>query len=333
MHKIVRVGLLWLLLLVLAWALSQATASPVLSTVRLPSGQTLPLRSWLPEQPPQMVVIGVHGFNDYSAAFAPLAHHLNNSQQAAVYAFDQASFGANPNHGTWPGTEVLLQHLMQVVQHIKTLHPSLPVVVVGESMGAALVHMAVAQAEPNWAHKVVLLAPAVWGLSHMPWAMSAPVTILNSWAPNLKLSHWAAPLIGIRPTNDPKVLQQLKTDPLFIKRTTVNSLHGVATLMNEAFDTPLTPTTPTLVLYGLQDKIIPPPAMCRWLEHQSAMAQSTAIQFFVYPQGWHMLTRQIQAKQVLEDIDLWLQQLSPASPSNRQLSLSLATHSVCITQD
>src|SRR5579862_8893484 len=33
-------------------------------------GAALPLRAWLPEAPPRAVILALHGFNDYSNAFA-----------------------------------------------------------------------------------------------------------------------------------------------------------------------------------------------------------------------------------------------------------------------
>lgn len=323
--------LVWLLALGATPLLAQTTAAvePRLSEIALSSGHTLPLRTWHPTQPTQMVVVGIHGFNDYSGAFQALADHLVEAHQATIYAYDQQSFGANPNRGLWPGKQVLVDNLIEVVQHIRAQHPSLPVVLVGESMGGALVHMALAQAGPTVADKVLLLAPAVWGLNHMPGFMSTSIQHLNIWAPNLQLSHFGARSLGIRPSDDPQVIRQINTDPLFNQRTAVNSLYGVATLMEDAFRTPLQSTVPTLVMYGLQDKIIPPRAVCRWLRHQATIAPHTATQFYIYPQGWHMLTRQTQATAVLDDIQQWLKSGRAARPTTPSLDLPQAIERVC----
>jgi acylglycerol lipase len=83
-------------------------------------------------------------------------------------------------------------------------------------------------------------------------------------------------------------------------------------------------------MYGLQDKIIPPRAVCRWLLHQATIAPNTASQFYIYPQGWHMLTRQIQAASVLDDIQQWLKAGQAARPSTPSLDLPEAIEAVCL---
>jgi acylglycerol lipase len=328
--KIVRLGLLAIVFCLVPLAQAQTGVPHERSHITLPSGHVLPLRTWASPDPPKAIVIGVHGFNDYSAAFEPLAQKLVPSLQATFYAYDHRSFGANPGRGHWPGSQILVQDLIEVVHRIKQMHPALPITLVGESMGAALVHMAIAQSGHALADQVVLMAPAIWGLRHMPWFMAATLSNLNTLAPQLKLSNLGAKTLGIRPTNDRQVIQQLQTDDLFIKRTTVNSLHGVATLMDQAFDTPLPSQAPTLVLYGLEDKIIPPYAMCRWLQHQQRLNPNQTAQFDIYPQGWHMLTRQTQAQQVIQDIYQWLQNPHTASAAPSSHNLSQAVASVCL---
>jgi len=333
LHVVTKIGHLGLLALVF-WLMPLAQAQTVVpheqSHITLPSGQVLPLRTWASPAPPKGIVIGVHGFNDYSAAFEPLAQKLVPSLQVTFYAYDHRSFGANPGRGHWPGSRALVQDLIEVVHSIKQMHPTLPITLVGESMGAALVHMAIAQASHALADQVVLQAPAVWGLRHMPWFMATTLSHLNTFAPQLKLSNFGARTLGIRPTNDKQVIQQLHSDNLFIKATTVNSLHGVAQLMDQAFDTPLASQTPTLVLYGLEDKIIPHYAMCQWLQHQQRLNPNPLAQFYIYPQGWHMLTRQTQAEQVIQDIHQWLQNPHAVSTSTHSNYLSKAVVSVCM---
>src|SRR5216683_1843458 len=78
-------------------------SSPQLAGDRLVAadGATLPLRRWLPEGRPRAVVLALHGFNDYSNAFAGAgAGWAKNG--IATYAYDQRGFGAAPGRGRWP---------------------------------------------------------------------------------------------------------------------------------------------------------------------------------------------------------------------------------------
>src|SRR6185312_7174511 len=61
-------------------------------------GAHLPLRFWLPEDKPRAVILALHGFNDYSEAFAlPAAQWAKDG--IATYAYDQRGFGAAPERG------------------------------------------------------------------------------------------------------------------------------------------------------------------------------------------------------------------------------------------
>jgi alpha-beta hydrolase superfamily lysophospholipase len=62
-----------------------------------------------------------------------------------------------------------------------------------------------------------------------------------------------------------------------------------------------------LVLYGERDEIIPRRPTCRML---ATLASSARVA--VYPNGYHMLTRDLGAKIVLEDLAAWL--ADPAAP-------------------
>ena len=70
-------------------------------------GTYLPLKSWLPpEGAPQAVLLALHGFNDYSHAFALPAEYWR-AHGMAVYAYDQRGFGANFHRGIWAGSRNL----------------------------------------------------------------------------------------------------------------------------------------------------------------------------------------------------------------------------------
>src|SRR5690348_9841856 len=58
-------------------------------------GARLPLRVWLPSGPVKAVVLALHGFNDYSNAFATPGEALA-WRGIATYAYDQRGFGKAP---------------------------------------------------------------------------------------------------------------------------------------------------------------------------------------------------------------------------------------------
>ncbi len=82
---------------------------------------------------------------------------------------------------------------------------------------------------------------------------------------------------------------------------------GLTNLMDRALAAAPALTMPTLVLYGERDEIIRPRPTCRML---AALPDSARVA--VYPNGYHMLTRDLGARVVLEDMTTWL--ADPAEP-------------------
>ena len=285
-----------------------AFAPPATPTVfKLPNGQALAARVWSSPQP-RHIVLGVHGFNDYSKAFEPLAHHLVTELQATVYAYDQRGFGGNPQPGIWPGSDTLLTDLRGIAAQLRERHPGLPLTVVGESMGGAVVLVAASEAPGLAADQLILKAPAVWGASSMPWYQRLSLYTMNLLAPEMVFTGRGLPSLGIRPTDDIEVSRDFGRDPLFIKATRVGSLAGVTELMGRAQSQTALPPQRTLVRYGLRDRIIPPQPVCDWLTHlNTAVPQPGTTDVVVYPEGWHLLTRQLRTREPLQDMANWLQ--------------------------
>lgn len=291
----------------------------------LPGGESLAARVW-GTPAPRHIVLGVHGFNDYSQAFEPLAQHLVSELGATVYAYDQRGFGANPEPGVWRGADTLLADLRRIAAQVRQRHPGLPLTVVGESMGGALVWVAAGESPGLEADHIVLKAPAVWGADSMPWYQRLSLQFMNAVAPDMVFTGRGVQSLGITPTNDPEISRALSRDPLFIKATRVSSLAGVTELMGRAQNLKTPPPQRSLVLYGLRDRIIPPSPVCDWLTQlNAANTPGKSLDFVVYPEGWHLLTRQLQTREVLQDLQQWLQQ----NPLTRRQNLQQAQESVC----
>ena len=304
--------------------INQVPASSI--TLSLPGGTRLAARVWVSPQP-QNIVLAVHGFNDYSKAFEPLAQHLVDSLKATVYAYDQRGFGANPQPGIWPGSPTLLSDLRHIAAQLRERHPGLPLTVVGESMGGAVVMVAASEAPGLTADQLILQAPAVWGAQSMPWYQRFSLQVMNALAPEMTFTGRGLQSLGIRPTDDPEVSRDFSRDPLFIKATRVGSLAGVTELMGRAQALSNKPPQRTLVLYGMRDRIIPPQPVCDWLTHLNTTTASTGvIDVVTYTEGWHLLTRQLRNREPLQDMAHWLQN----RPLPHQQTPTQAQQTVCM---
>jgi acylglycerol lipase len=267
-------------------------------------GARLPLRAWLPPGSPRAVIVAVHGLNDYSGGFERTGTFLA-AQGFTVYAFDQRGFGRHTEVGIWAGGARMADDAAQVASLVRRQHPGIPVYALGESMGGAVLLHAMQRHPAGWIDAVVLSAPAIWRRSEMHRYQRMPLTALaHSWR-GLKLS---GRFLGRRPSDDPTTLRWLREDPFVLQKTRVDVLWGLADLMDAVTIEPLAPAVPVLTLYGARDVIVPPEPMCTWLRTFSGQAA-------LYPSGWHLLTRDLDAARVLADLAAWFEQPGIGLPS------------------
>lgn len=271
-------------------------------------GATLPLSVWRPQRTPRAVVLALHGFNDYRQAFAEVGPFLA-ARDITTYAYDQRSFGVTAQRGIWPGSELLMDDARTVAALLRQAHPGLPLYLLGESMGGA-VSMRILAETPEAADGTVLVAAAVWGRATMNPLQRATLWLLAHSLPGLQLSGRG---LGIIASDNEAMLRALGEDPLVLKESRADALWGLTNLMDGALAAAPRLTVPALVLYGERDEIIPRRPFCRMI---SALPSSARVA--IYPNGYHMLTRDLGARVVLEDLATWLADPEAPLPSGHE---------------
>jgi acylglycerol lipase len=282
------------LLLTLALAACAAGAPPPADPIRTP-----PHRAWLPEQEPDAVLLAVHGFNDYSNAFADFGAYAAG-RGVAVYAYDQGGFGANPDAGLWAGRDALVAALRRELDRLAEIHPRRPIYLLGESMGAAVVIAAQAEA-PLDVEGTILSAPAVWGGDQLSPLYRATLWVAVLVAPGLTLT---GENLDILPSDNIDMLRALGRDPLVIKATRIDAIAGLVALMDLAAASADEMQGPLLILRGARDEIVPPAAQAAMLEELTAEPCTEAF----YAEGYHMLLRDLQRQVVWNDLIAWIRQ-------------------------
>lgn len=284
-------------------------------------GYELPLERWLPEGEPQAVVLALHGFNDYHNAFASVGPYLAG-YGIATYAYDQRGFGATADRGFWVGSERMIADARTMVELLRIQHPSLPIYLLGESMGGA-VSLATVSAVDDLVDGVVLAAPAVWARQTMPWyqrwALAVARTVAPGWQPT---GH----SLKRQASDNIPMLRALGRDPLVIKKTRIDAVAGLADLMDLALASTPRVNTRTLVLYGERDEIVPKLPTCRMLQ---TLPNGIDWRLGLYPGGYHMLTRDLNGEQVVADIASWILAPQQPLPSGHQASQSEWSSRVC----
>jgi len=299
-------------------------------------GLRLPLRAWLPEGPPRAAIVAVHGMNDYSRAFdMPAAHWAG--QGIATYAYDQRGFGAAPQPGVWADTRTLAADLEAAVDAVAARHPGLPIYLLGESMGGAVVVAALAAREAGARAQsgsqppgtqlprtplaqrvrgVILSAPALWGRPAMPVLYRLTLWAAYRTVPGLEVSPPAG--LKIVPSDNLPMLRDLACDPRVLKRTRIDAIQGLVDLMDEAYAgvDRLPPQLPVLVLYGLHEQVLARESVSLALRHLQVRREAGArIRVAVYGDGYHMLLRGLSADAVWRDVQAWLDDAQAPLPS------------------
>ena len=277
-------------------------------------GYRLPLRRWGDTERPRALVLALHGFNDYGNAFATLGPYLA-TQGIGTFAYDQRGFGSTAQRGLWGGEQRLIADLETLTRLLRKRHPGIPLYLLGESMGGAVIIAAAAQADTG-ADGIILVAPAIWSRDTMNPLQSWVLEVAAHTLPALVLTGRG---LNIRPSDNRDMLRAYGADPLVIKETRVDALWGVTNLMDLALTGAERLPGPTLVLYGEHDEIIPDDAFCALLDR--IPAQRWGIRLVLYRKGWHMLTRDLQGKRVMADIAAWLRKQDGQLPSGEEVRI------------
>ncbi len=263
---------------------------------QMPDGVRLPYRAWLPEGPPGVVVLALHGMNDSRDAWEIPAPHFADAG-IAVFAPDQRGFGATAARGYWPGADALAQDAAVMVRLLRARYPGTRLLLMGESMGAAvLMHLATLPDAPR-VDGYILIAPAAWGRAAMNPLLRATLWAASNLIPGYELTG------GVRVTasDNRAALIRLSTDPLTLHATRVDSVRGLVDLMDIALAAAPDFSAPALMLYGGKDELIPPRAIAAtWRDLSGAVRRA------FYPGGYHLLLRDLDRAGPIGDMLSWI---------------------------
>lgn len=291
---------------------SDSTQSPVLTTAYavMPDGYQLPVTVWHADKSPEAVVLALHGFNDYRNAFAGPARFFA-ANGIITYAYDQRGFGETAQRGIWPDNGALEADAAMMASLLCARYPGLPLFMLGESMGGAVVINMLREAP--CIKGMVLVGPAVWGWQTMPFWQRYALRFAAHVVPAKTLTGEG---LDITPSDNIEMLRALGRDPLVIKETRIDAMYGLTNLMEAALLSSAQLKLPTLILYGEKDEIIPRDPTCIMLNR---LPDVPTTRFVLYPDGYHMLMRDLQADVVLQDAAAWLGNQATALPSGHEV--------------
>jgi alpha-beta hydrolase superfamily lysophospholipase len=253
----------------------------------------------------------VHGYGDYGPSTFDAAARFWAGQGIATYAYDQRGFGRNLSFGQWPGAGALVADLRDVARQIRARHPCTPLIVAGHSMGGGVALAAAGRgpgAEQFDADGLVLAAPAIWGGAELN-----PLHRIAAWAANPlhRITAWAAAavvpdrrftgegVVSIQASDNIEALRALVRDPHYLRPPSAREMFGLVRITDMAGAAAQTVDLPSLLLLGEKDQIVPNARVRRVFDRLTGPRQVIA-----YPDGWHLLFRDLQAERVWRDVHI-----------------------------
>ncbi|MGI4747623.1 MAG: alpha/beta fold hydrolase [Janthinobacterium lividum] len=270
-------------------------------------GARLPARVWpaAGTSAPRAIILALHGFNDSRDAWELPAPVLA-ARGITVYAPDQRGFGAAPMRGRWPGTDRLVSDAAELARLVSARHPGVPLYLMGESMGGAVLMCLAARPDAPPIAGTILLAPAVWSRDQMNPLMTASLWAAATLAPDWELTGRELPL-KIMASDNRAALYRLAYDPLTVRTTRTATLRGLVNLMSRAQNAASRMQGRVLLAYGGRDQLVPARSMAAtWTTMPPDVRRS------VYPAGYHLLMRDLTRMAVIDDVVSWI--LTPDQP-------------------
>lgn len=257
--------------------------------------ERLALSHWPAEGEPRAVILGIHGFGDYGPSTFALAAADWTARGIETYAYDQRGFGRNESRGEWPGEDALIEDAAEVAEDIAARHPGLPMILVGHSMGGGVALAAAAEGRAPSADGLVLLAPAIWGGAAFNPFYRLSAYMAETALPNVRWSGRG--LVELQASDNVEMLRALGADPYYLPYPSSREIMGLVRVMDRAEAAAPGLDLPSLLLYGAKDELLPKGPVFEVYGRTGGRTSSK-----IYPEGWHMLLRDLQAKTVWRDV-------------------------------
>lgn len=254
--------------------------------------------TWTPKAIPRAVVVLSHGFGEHARRYDHVAARFGEAG-LVTYALDHRG------HGRSGGKRVLCRDISEYTGDFHTCagigareHPGLPLVVLGHSMGGAIVFSYGVDRPDNY-QLMVLSGPAVAMTDAVSPLLAFVAKVLGAVAPGLPVEKLDSSLVS----RDPAVVAAYDGDPL-VHHGRVPA--GVARALIKVGETmpsrAAALTAPLMVVHGADDGLIPAAGSKRLAE----CVGSDDVRLTVYPGLYHEVFNEPERAWVLDDVVGWI---------------------------
>ena len=265
-------------------------------------GMDLFYQVWRPAQR-CAVLINLHGLGDHSGLYPNLAAHFP-PRDVALYAYDMRGNGRSPGQRAFVRSWLeLLEDLHAFLGQVRQWEPNLPLFLLGNSLGG-LVVLDYALQRPAGLLGVIAAAPPLGKLG-VPPVLMALGRVMSRIAPRFSLQV-GMDLTGL--ARDPAVIEAVLADPYFHRRGTARLSTEVTAAISRVQAAAGSLSVPLLILHGSADRMVPPDGSREFIAkvgyHDRELRE--------YPDGYHGLFADLNAREVLGDVERWIEAHLPA---------------------
>ena len=266
------------------------------STGKLGSG--LFYRSWSAADQAQAVVLISHGLGEHSGRYEHVAAAFNAAGLHA-YALDHLGHGQSPGKRAFVSRfSELTDGVAELRGHIAHEHPSMPVYLVGHSLGGLIAASTVLSAAQDYAG-LLMTGPALGVPTPPPAWQVLLLRVFSAVAPGLKALELDANAI----CRDPAVVEDYVADPLvhhenIPARMVVSLFDEGARVMASAKDISM----PVLLLHGAEDQLTSASASTEFVD----MLASSDKQCTIYDGMYHELFNEPEQEEILKACCEWI---------------------------
>lgn len=273
-------------------------------TLETPDGEWLHLEHFVPRHgPARMVVVFVHGFSAYAAPYRHVAHALAGAQ-LAVTLYDARGHGhSTGRRGHVERFADYTDDLARVVARARALHPDVPLVLIGHSLGGAVVLDYLVADSTRAARPLPLCAavaaPMLEIIVPVSPLMRALDATLGPLFPRIQVPN------GIRGemlTRNELVRQAYPRDPLIHHVATPRWFREARAAGARTLAAAPTLAVPTLFLTPGHDRIVSVEAQERFI----AAAPAAEVTQHTYPALMHEIFLEPERGRVIADLVSWL---------------------------
>lgn len=270
---------------------------------------------WRSQTPLKVVVVCLHGLGLCARAYKPLADKLS---QAGIDGFgvNVRGFGpdrSNPEHSRLDCVKTV-GDVRELLKNIRKAQPESRLFIMGESMGGALA-IRIAAENPELVDGVICSAPA-WKLLKMRRTAAKGVLELVFF-PN-KRPGPAGRGVMRQATSDPELTDHWLQDSSHKLKLSLKEATAFLSFISKTDDYARKLNMPTLVLQGLQDKLVSPKAVARIFRDVPANKKS----FLIDATGEHLVLEEGRfSPALLESVISWMKTDLKSRPIQRNFEI------------